>query len=205
MSQQENSVSSSTCTQGDSQGTVGVTGGWRARARATERQAAHGPPSLSALQDRSILPEVRLARSTAITRACWLPWPHKARATGPRGNGMVPGWRLCLIPGSCLRRWPIWAPTSAGGRPCDGGGSSFTGFHPMGPLRLPSGPDSGATRRGHDGRVRDDATIFIIIIMTSCTTAKVTCASCTEVETIRDVYSCTKRLESSPRRTHMHQ
>jgi hypothetical protein len=59
------------------------------------------------------------------------------------------------------------------------------GFHPMGPLRLPSGPDSG---------VRDiiiiisDATIFIIIIMTSCTTAKVTCTSCTEVETIRDVY-----------------
>ena len=41
------------------------------------------------------------------------------------------------------------------------------GFHPVGPLRLPSGPDSG---------VRDviitisDATTFIIIIMTSCTT-----------------------------------
>ena len=104
---------------------------------------------------------------------------------------MVPGWRLCLIPGSHLRRWPIWAPTSAGGRSCDGGGSSFTGFHPMGPLRLPSGPESG---------VRDiiiiisDATIFIIIIMTSCTTAKVTCTSCTEVETVREVYKLYEKI-----------
>ena len=98
---------------------------------------------------------------------------HRAKRQrhAKRGHSAKPtGVSLCTSDRACADG-PFGHRRVLGAAPAMGVAHVLLGFHPVGPLRLPSGPDSG---------VRDviiiisDATIIIIIIMTSCTTAKVT-------------------------------